>query len=159
MKKFVFTLQPLFKVKTAQEKQKKIDYKKALDVLALLNAEKDDAEKKLAENNEKYRYIQREGCGAAELITYANYIDYQNKNIAAICEKIAKADEIRRAILDELVTLMKEIKALNKLRDKQYAAYVEESLKEEEKELNDIVSFKSITSEDDAPAQNAHGGQ
>lgn len=143
MKRFVFRLATLVRVKEITEKQQKMELTAAQTILNQKNREltqlnqdralkitafRDDIDKG---HMEMYRFTQ-----------FSYYLQYMKDRIAQKQEEIkaaqAKVDECVAA----LVITQNELKVLAKLREKQYAEYLAQAALEEEKELADTMSFK-----------------
>ena len=149
MKKFVFTLEPVYKARTALEKQKKTEYGKLQEKINALSTEKQNLEKKFEEHAEKYRCDITESLSTTEAANYIGYFTHVTEKTAELAERIRSTQEQKDEVLKELVELMKEIKTLDKLRESQYEQYRENAAKEDEKTVGDLVSYQSITSGQD----------
>ncbi len=144
MKKFKFTLATLLKIKEAQEKQRKQEFaeaerllRAAQDELAALCAE---FENKRAEYNEKLKT----GVDVNDMQAYSLYFTYLRERTDLQKLKVRQAEEERLRRQKALIEAMTEVKALNKLKETQYEAYLQELKVEQEKEIGDFVSFNVI---------------
>ncbi|MGI5970196.1 MAG: flagellar export protein FliJ [Oscillospiraceae bacterium] len=145
MKRFVFSLQPLLKLKRINEKQKKTELAEIQNRLNELYAEKEELERRLEESSIGYKKEMRKGMPPPRMAWYANFADYLQAHLKALNASICEAERIKEAKQSELVTLMKEIKTIEKLREEQYRAYLEEAAKDEERVLGDLISYnKSV---------------
>lgn len=141
MKKFSFTLDSLFELKKAQKDQRQKEFAEAKARLEKAMHEKDSLEKTYTDENEKYEKKVNKGVTAGDIEFYAIYFkDLRGKIAAAACE-IARAQEEAGAKQEALVEAFKEIKSLEKLRDKQYEEYLTEEAKQESKLREDILAF------------------
>lgn len=146
MKRFYFSLQSLFDIKKTVEKQQKKEMKIIETELSELNYELSDLERifqetKLCYNQEVSQMMQ------------INKVNHYNNYFASLTEKIKKQKEKIKAQLIKKeecikaqIETQKEIKSLDNLREKQYQNYLLEVRKEEEKAIDDIVSFKITAS-------------
>jgi len=148
MKKFKFTLQPLYNYKTTVERLQKAELKRAQQALQELLDEEarllrawDDNERSLEEALRK-----GENVGAA-LTEHDAYFRYLRDALIEVRKLIVKAEEVVRECQERLILTMKELKTYLKLRDEQYQAYLKEVQAEEAKEMDDLVSFKVISEE------------
>ena len=145
MRKFKFTLATLLKIKEAQEKQKKLELAEAerllrvaREELAALYAE---FEAKRAEYNEKLKT----GADVNDLQAFSMYFTYLRERTELQKVKVKQAEAERLKRQEALVEAMKGVKALNKLKETQYEAYLQELKVEQEKEIGDFVSFNVIS--------------
>lgn len=146
MKKFAFTLQTVFDYKLTVEKTQKADLAKAEAVLRDLYA----ADKKLDETflrNSEARESQLENktADAQTLEAYDAFFRHLREEKKKLAVKIKNAEAVKLRCQEALIVTMKELKAYNKLRDKQYQEYLKDVAAEEEKELGDIISFSVAT--------------
>lgn len=151
MKKFTFSLQSVFEYVKTLEKTQKSELKKAQAYLDTLLV-------KLRELDEAYKRNCRSLDGAIkrgidlpyELSKHDAYFRYLRDAKAELEEKIEAAEKERDQCREKLISTMKQIKVYSKLRQEQYREYLHEIKLEEEKEINDIVSFNTITQETEA---------
>ncbi len=142
MKKFKFTLESVARVKNSTKEMQE----------TLLH----NAQKQLNELNDRINYLNdslrihdsmiiaqmSEGMSCESLIMHNNYKVYILDAIQKTVVEIKKASLHHENCRKALVETMREIKTLDKIKDKQYAMYLEEFKKEEEKIIGDFVSFK-----------------
>ncbi len=145
MKKFKFTLATLLKIKEAQEKQKKLELaeaerllRAAIDELEALYAA---FETKRAEYSEKLKT----GADVNDLQSFSRYFTYLRERTELQKVKVKQAEAERLKRQEALIEAMTEVKALNKLKEAQYEAYLQELKVEQEKEIGDFVSFNVIS--------------
>ncbi|MDP4179484.1 MAG: flagellar export protein FliJ [Bacillota bacterium] len=142
MAKFFFKLQPLLNIKTQLENNAKNELGKAVQKLE----EEKDRKKQLENYRQKYidDFGEKSGKGmrVEKLKEYTAYISHlahkieaQNKNIKEASENVDKHRE-------ELVAIVKEIKILEKLKEKKYKEYLNELQKDEQKVIDELVSYK-----------------
>lgn len=146
MKKFVFQLQSLYDVKQTLETQQKNQLKQIEARLAKLREELEILQASFAKSRDEYRTETVTGIQADKLRWYGAYFDLLNKSITAQKEKIAQAEEQRKKCVEALVEIMKEVKSLEKLKEKQYEEYLKEVKNEEEKAIGDMISYKVAAS-------------
>jgi len=148
MKKFKYTLQPVYNYKLTVEKLQKADLKKAQQALQELL----DEEKRLIQawsDNERSleEALQSGEDVAAALSEHDAYFRYLRDALIEIRKRIVRAEEVVRQCQERLILTMKEIKTYLKLRDEQYQVWMKEVQTEEAKEMDDLVSFKVISEE------------
>ena len=147
MKKFVFSLQALFNYKLTVEKQQKAELSDARQALRILLEEEQRLKDDYAGNE---RSLEKALCDDKDIQTALNehdaYFRFLRDALKELRAKIATAEKIVRKCQMRLIVTMREIKTYNKLRDEQYADYLIELKSEEGKEIDDLVSFNTITS-------------
>ena len=141
MKKFKFSLQSVLRVKTIHEKQKKAELAEIQSVLNKLLTHRADLVKKLENSSSQYGAEMRAGMTVPRMAWYLNFADYIQSQIKALDVSIREAEQKKQDKRTELIAVVKEIKTIEKLREEQYKAYLEEVSKEEEKVLGDLISF------------------
>ncbi len=141
MKKFVFSLAPLMKVRENAKERLMVEYAEAESVLN--NALK---KKKYLENSHAALCMEYEnqatgGVKPADIHAVKVYLEELQAQIkaAAIEVKQAKIKAENKRL--ELAEVYKEIKALEKLQEKQYREYLLEAEKQEVKIREDILAF------------------
>jgi flagellar export protein FliJ len=145
MKKFTFTLAPLLKVKRIQEKQKKAELAAILSELGELNAKKEDAVRQLEESSQRFGRELRRGMPLPRMAWYSNFAGYVEEQLKTLQSAIDEAEHRMRKKQEELLSLSKEMKTIEELREEQYRAYLEEVSREEERILGDLISFNKAT--------------
>jgi len=145
MKKFSFSLAPLLKVKRIQEKQKKAELAAILAELGELNAQKEDAVRQLEESSLRFGREMRSGMPPPRMAWYSNFAGYVEDRRKALQAAIDEAQQRKWEKQEELLSLGREIRAIEELREEQYRAYLEEASKEEERILSDLISFNKST--------------
>ena len=145
MKKFKFTLQPLYNYKLTVEKLQKAELKRAQQALQELLDEETRLIKAWSDNERSLEEALRKGenVGAA-LSEHDAYFRFLRDALIEIRKRIVKAEEVVRECQERLIITMKEIKTYLKLRDEQYQLYLKEVQAEEAKEMDDLVSFNVI---------------
>ena len=140
--KFNFRLQSYLSLKSKIEDQKRNEFGKAVAALEL----------------EKQRLIQlereRDLCIEEFRVKVEKYVDMRNLNqfnlflerqkdlIKKQHAAIARAEAYVRQKRMELVEAMKDRKILDKLRENEFEEYLDEEKKNEQKVLDDLVSYK-----------------
>jgi len=146
MKKFVFSLQPLFNYKMTVEKQQKAELKKAQQALRELLEEELRLQNAYAENERSLERALRENTDVTSaLIEHDAYFRFLRDALKELKLRIIEAEQYVSECQTRLITTMKEIKTYTKLRDEQYQEYRKEVQSEEDKEMGDIVSFNTIS--------------
>jgi len=148
MKKFKFTLQPVFNYKLTVEKLQKAELRKAQQALRELLAEEQRLLRAYADNERSLEKALRENINVATALSeHDAFFRFLRDALKELRERIVKAEEVVLECQNRLIITMKEIKTYKKLRDEQYQIYLKEILAEEDKEMGDIVSFKTVSEE------------
>ncbi len=147
MKRFVFRLEVLLKVKLTLEKEQKAKLHEIQELLRALTGELRRMQDEQAKLSDEYREESSSGITGDRLRVFGLYFDHMREAIKEQNKRIeeARAERMRRQAV--LLRTMKEIKALKKLREAQYTEYLAEVAREEEKAIGDIVSFKAAAGE------------
>lgn len=147
MAKFKFRLQPLLNIKTQLEDSAKNELGKAVQ---RLEEEKEKA-RSLVENREKYISEFQEKTSSYiridELKGYTLYISKLAQNIEMQNKNIKEASDNVDKYREDLIKIVKERKILEKLKEKKYKEYLSELGKDEQKRMDEIVSYKYTENE------------
>lgn len=145
MKKFKFTLQPLYNYKLTVEKMQKAELKKAQQALRELLDEEQRLLRAYADNERSLEKALRENVDVATaLVEHDAYFRFLRDALIELRERIREAEEVVRKCQDRLIITMKELKTYLKLRNEQYQEYLKEVQIEEDKNMSDLVSFNTI---------------
>lgn len=141
MKKFVFQLDALFKIKAAQKEKLQKEYSEA--EISRVNAvrKKELLEKKMEDENTGYQARVKKGMTAGEIGANSVFFEDLQKQQKTAEADAKRAGENAERKQRELLEIFREIKTLEKLREKQYEAYLAEAEKREESVIEDILSF------------------
>ena len=146
MKKFKFTLQPLYNYKLTVEKMQKAELRKAQQALRELLDEEQRLLRAYAENERSLARALRENIDVATaLVEHDAFFRFLRDALVELRERIKKAEQVVRECQDRLIITMKELKTYVKLRNEQYQEYLKEVQIEEDKNMGDLVSFNKIT--------------
>jgi flagellar FliJ protein len=147
MAKFRFRLQPLLNIKIQLEDSAKNELGKAVH---RLEEEKGKA-RTLVLNREKYISEFQEKTSSFiridELKGYSLYISKLAKNIELQNKNVKEASDNVDKYREDLIKIVKERKILEKLKEKKYNEYLSELGKDEQKRMDEIVSYKYTENE------------
>lgn len=139
---YKFRLQKVLDVKEKEEDNKKNE-------MSLVNFEIEKAKKQLKELydelEENYKYRQDKnsnGSSIQELLELNKYIDYLKNT--AIRQKIDEIEMLQRKLegkKEEFIDIRRQRKSYENLKDKDYHKFLEKESKDEEKIIDEIVSF------------------
>lgn len=140
MKKFIFTLE-----KVLSFKQQTLDIQK--NELLQLQMKRMEIEKEInslndlfAETNRKMQEELQTGMNASDITIYKTYFNILNQKILKLVEDKSKLQEIIAQKKTEIIAINSDISGLEKLRDKQLAAYLEICRKSEELAIDEYVN-------------------
>ena len=144
MPKFNFRMQGYLNLKSKMEDQRKLEYGQAVSEL-----ERERAKLKLleAQRAETISAFREEGQKAQTAGLYNNYLTWLKEAIGIQTESVRKAEaeaERRRAALTEA---MKERKMLETLKEKHYVDFIREQNLTEQKNVDEVVSFRQSSRE------------
>jgi flagellar FliJ protein len=142
MKKFTFTLEPLARVKDSAKTQQELLLARAQQALDRLTEQMERQRERLRAHDREFRAQMEAGMNGQKLREFNNFKTYLIEFIEQLAINIERATEERDACRDALIETMKEIRTLEKLREKQYRLYLEEVRREEEKAIGDFVAFQ-----------------
>ena len=154
MKKFKFTLQTLFDVKQSLKEKLQAEYAAAEAAYQAAMEKLTSLVRTFEEEMDTFEARSREGIAAHELASAAAYHEDLLVRIRRAEAEVARTLKIAEGKREELVTVHKELKVLEKLYEKQHAEYLKELEKDEAKALDSILSFQQTEEkEDDAPEE------
>lgn len=136
MKKFEFTLSSVLRIKYSLEKQVKQQMAEAISRRNLCQEEIDKIvllKEEARKNNNSFT--------AYEYVIFSRYYaDLENKRKAKVIE-LHKIEEEIETIRKELLKITEERKVLEKLKEKQYEEYLLELNKEQDKIIDDMLTY------------------
>lgn len=141
MKKFVFQLDSLYKVRNAQKENMQKDYCEAEALYDNAVKKKERLEKMVADENAKYEAKAQKGMAVGEMRASCAFLEdlLQQQKMAETDAQRAGQNAERKQ--QALLEAYREVKTLEKLREKQYGDYLTEEAKREKSRLEDILSF------------------
>lgn len=142
MKKFVFSLGPLYVMKENIEKQHKMKLK-------MIETELGKLAQELEECNIEYERIKTEFCEtviqgieATKAMDYGRYLLKIKTTMTEVEDKSLVIEKQKEECLEALIEIRREKMMLDKLRQKEYEAYVSATKKEHNKVVEDYFSYK-----------------
>jgi flagellar export protein FliJ len=145
MKRFVFTLDALYRYKEVLKKKQTADFKKAQDFLKSLLREKAALEDAFAAAELSLRAVFAKGENTIYMLErHDDYFKYLRENKKILALKIERAEKKEEDCRKALAATVKEIKTLENLKEEQFLRYLEEERASDAKEMDDIISFKTI---------------
>lgn len=148
MKRFKFTLQPVFDYKKTVEKRQKDDLRRAQEELRRLRDEELRIDLAFENNSRALDTVLEQNVNVVEeLPKFDAYFRYLREAKKELLERIGKAEAEKDRCMSLLIKTMREIKVYTRLREEQYSGYLEEVAREDAKDMGDIVSFQTVSYE------------
>ncbi len=141
MKRFAFTLAPLLKVREAAKEKLMAEYAEALAALEAANKKKNDLESRFEALTAEYEAQAFGGVKPAQMRAAKLYLEELQEEIRAAEAEVWRAQAKAESKRQELTEVHKEIKTLEKLKEKQYREYLAEAEKQEAKIREDMLAF------------------
>lgn len=143
MKKFKFRLQSVMNVKVALEKQKRMEMEKAAAYLEKCIQTVLTMEQEHKDLSAKFHEEAAQGMHAPRMYAYSAYFEDLKHRTDIERMRALRANQELQAARQALVEAMREVKIYEKLREKQYEEYLVEAARENDKVIDDFMSFKT----------------
>lgn len=144
MKKFVFKLQTVFELRENNEESKKLEYSKALN-------EYTNEDNKLSELNCTFKNTlndnkneMQKGIKPESINIYNKYLLCIKKNIENQQIKVDKLRKLTDIKKNEMFKAITDRKAIEKLKDNEYKKFIKEQNAEEQRVIEEIVSYNYV---------------
>ncbi len=146
MKKFSFSLQILEQYKLNLEKEQKIILAEILQKIKILEEEWQGVLLAIERTNHSLNQALKNSSDLVnDLRSHNLYLRYLEDAKRIAEQKIARAEAEKQKIQEQLIAIMKELKSLASLKEKEYQAYLLELKQEEEKIIGDLVAHKAAS--------------
>lgn len=142
MAKFAFKLQSLLNVKTQMEDSVKNELGKATKRLEEEKAVLRQIEGEMHNCILKFNSESAAGVRVEKLKEYSLYVSYLKEKAGGQKDHINIAREIVDNYREQLIRVMQEKEMLEKLKEAKYQEYLKDSLREEQRINDEIISFK-----------------
>jgi flagellar export protein FliJ len=143
LRKFTFTLHALLHLKESVEKQERNNLSVISRKLHALEAEREEMLTRRDSASASYGEHLAEGMPVSDTRKFTDYFRMMKELISEQDRKIQDAQVEIEACRKRLMEVLREIRMLENLRDKQYAQYLQEVQAEDEKMIGDFVSFQT----------------
>jgi flagellar FliJ protein len=141
MKKFIFQLDTLYKIKTTLRDKLQTEYAEAETALGNAVRRKERLEKEIDDESATYEARAKKGMTVSAIrlsSTFLEELGRLHRTAVAEADRARQNAEQKRS---ELLGVFQDIKALEKLREKQYEEYLADEEKRETNRIEDIISF------------------
>jgi len=142
MAKFNFRLQTYLNLKAKIEDQKRNEFGKAVAALELEKTKLVNLQQERNDCIDEFRKKVESTIEPGGINRYNLYLDVLKKRIAEQKSRVARAEAFLRAKRAELVEAMKNRKILETLKEKDFETYLIEEKKNEQKIVDDLISYK-----------------
>jgi len=140
MRRFLFSMQALYDVKTAAEKQAMADWAAAKRAADQAEAARDRCGQKLLQERKNLEGDARQGITVLEFQSRSAYEKLLQQQVQTLETELSNAREIVRDRQACLQTIYKERKSLERVREVQQTAFSKEQYAKEAKELDDLLA-------------------
>ena len=141
MKKFTFSLHALFEIKKTLKEKAQADYAAAEAALDEAICVKVALDRIFLNENDKYQKKVIKGITAGDMEAHSIYFEELREMIATAESDVTRLQETVRCRQAALVEIFKEIKVLEKLRQKQYLEYLSQQEKQDAGAREDLLAF------------------
>lgn len=144
MKKFTFSLNALFEVKKTMKEKAQADYAAAQAALDDALCVKVALDKIYVDESDRYQKKVANGITAGDMEAHSIYFEELREMIGAAERDVNRLQETVKSRQTVLIEIFKEIKVLEKLRQKQYLEHLTQQEKQDVTIREDLLAF-SIT--------------
>ncbi len=96
------------------------------------------------ENIQKLQARQKERHNISNILIFSNYIEKLSRDIEARIQQVRKASKNVTQKRDNLITLMKKRKTLEKLKEKEWLEYQQKMMQDERKFNDEVAATRHI---------------
>ena len=141
MKKFSFTLQSWYDMQLGLEKQHKLELKKREAELTKRRHDLDMLNKEFDRTKHDYCGAVAKGVSATRIKDFGHFFDSNKVSMAMVQSDIVRLEREKEQCMQKLIHTRRELKLLDKLREKQYKEHMMDARKQHEKFVDDLVSY------------------
>lgn len=141
MKRFVFSMQALYDVEKAKEKQTLTDYAAAQETLRILEEKAQICRERIVQEQAHLDESARCGIFAGAFQNARAYLKGLRQQAASLEQDVLEAREAVEQIQQTLRKIYQDKKALERLRETQYHNFMAEQNAEESKATEDLLIF------------------
>ena len=142
MKKYIYPLQSVLNLKERLESQEKVLFQAAMAELRDEQERLDELEQRKAGYEERLRACVSSRLDLLSVKTNKEATEILKELIRQQMGKVRKAERHAEVARKRLEDAIKERKTLEKLREDAFSEYMKEYEKEEQKEIDELVSFR-----------------
>jgi len=143
MKKFSFKLQKVIDVKESMEKKKMIELAEAEHQLSLERKKLEGLVTKIYDYKKEYDKKKKDGpITASEAGLFIRYIEKLTEDMRMQKQNIKIKEEQAKVKREELISVVKDKKILEKLKERKFTDYQRDALRKEQNFLDEISAIK-----------------
>ena len=142
MAKFIYEMQNVLDIKYKMEEQIKVEFARANDAYNLEVKKLQDFVSRKYSYEEKLRNLYKENLKISEIKSTIDAIDKMKEIIKQQIEAVNKAAKVVEEVRQKLNEAMLERKTQETLREKAFEEFLLEIKAQEDKETDELVSFK-----------------
>lgn len=142
MAKFIFSMSSILSLKSRIEEQKRQELGEAITKLEDEKAIFEEFNKQKQISLVKLKHDMNDKINAVNFKNINNYIEFIKKKISIQMDVIIEAEKHVEKKRLELLEATKEKKMFEKIKEKKYEEYIAEEKKQEQKVIDEIVSYK-----------------
>ncbi len=142
MKKFIYPLQSVLNLKEKLESQEKVLFQSAMSELRKEQEALEQLEQRKADYEERLRDSVSAKLNLTTVKTNKEAIEILQEMIHQQTGRVRRAERHAEVARKRLEEAMKDRKTLEKLKEDAFAEYKKEYEKEEQKEIDELVSFR-----------------
>lgn len=142
MAKFIYKMQNVLDIKYKMEEQIKVEFARANEAYNLEVRKLQDFVSRKYAYEEKLRNLYKESLKIAEIKSTIDAIDKMKEIIKQQIEAVNKAAKVVEEVRQKLNEAMLERKTQETLREKAFEEFLLEIKAQEDKETDELVSFK-----------------
>ena len=151
MKRFRFSLEKVLRLRSQETEQAKRALGKALADEAAARSAAAEARLVLGQRTEEAATAERVGMTAFEFASLRTFLTFLQRQLEAAEAELNEAILITQRRRVELLAVRRREKALEKLRERRFEQYRQESLQEEQKELDEYGSRQTLNNQASEP--------
>lgn len=151
MKRFRFSLEKVLRLRSQETEQAKRALGQAVAAEAAARSATDEVREALRLRTEEATVRERGGLTAFEFASFRTYVIFLQRQLEAAEAALAQAVALTRRRRLELLAVRRRERALEKLRERRLDQYRLESLREEQKELDEYGSRQTLNSQASEP--------
>lgn len=153
MKRFSFPLERILNYKRSLYEEARNELARLRHERLTLEQRRDDTEHQIRRRETEFHEQAAAGIHMDEVQSYNYYRQSAEYLIEQLDEAIAAKDIEIEKQLEIVIELDKDVKGLEKLREKQWEEYMEETRREEAERISEIVSTKFIETQRENEAE------
>lgn len=143
MKKFVFPLETLLRVRRQHEDVAKRDFALALGRQSRAEEAVREIDRRTAEARAELAALQKGSVDVGKIVSYYRFLSGQEVRRRGALEELKKLEKATETERSKLVEARREKRVVEILKEKHYKRYLQEEDKREQKEIDDVVSTRA----------------